>query len=313
MVRLAVARGSSCLDETAVLRFVDGRLPPAGRAHIAGCPACAELAIWAAADAANVERNVGRGGQTFIGQIPPSARLARYEVLRPIARGAMGEVYEGRDRVLGRRVALKIARVQDRTAPPALLLREAKALARLSHPNVVTIHDVGHAGGRLFIVMQFLEGRTVDAWLRTRRPWRRVLDVFLAAGRGLAAVHAANVLHHDFKPRNVLIGDDGLVRLLDFSLARFARKPGQKLAGPVAVSGTPAYMAPEQMRGEPGDGRADQFAFCVALQEALFGGGGARGAPAEIWRVLRRGLSPDARDRFASMERLLAQLSVAHC
>ena len=297
MVRLAVARGSSCLDETAVLRFVDGSLPPAGRAHIAGCPACAELAIWAAADAANGARNVGREGHPFIGQIPPSARLARYEVLRPIARGAMGEVYEGRDRVLGRRVALKIARVRDRTTPgvPARLLLEAKALARLSHPNVVTIYDVGHAGRRLFIVMQYLEGRTADVWLRTRRPWRRVLDVFLAAGRGLAAVHAANVLHHDFKPGNVLISDDGLVRLLDFSLAHFAREPGQKMAGPVTVAGTPAYMAPEQMRGEPVDGRADQFAFCVALQEALFGGGGTRGAPAEIWRVLRRGLSPDTR------------------
>jgi serine/threonine protein kinase len=310
--------GPSCLDEIEILRFLEGTLSRTirihTREHIARCPLCADLTVWAAADIANGERNIGREGHPFIGQIPVGSRLARYEVLRRIGRGAMGEVYEGRDRLLGRSVALKLARVRDRTAPEAQarLLREAQALARLSHPNVVTIHDVGYVGHRVFIAMQLLEGQTADVWLRTRHPWRRVLDVFLAAGRGLAAAHAANIVHRDFKPQNVLVGGDGLVHLLDFSLARFASDRAPKIAERGLVSGTPSYMAPEQLRGEPGDARADQFAFCVALQEAL-SRPAARGAPARIRRALQRGLSPRARDRFASMERLLKSLSAGHC
>ncbi len=312
--RADASRAPSCLDEAAILSFIDGTLPGTARAHAVNCPGCTELVIWAAADIANGRHKLGREGHPFIGQVPPGSRLARYEVVRSLARGGMGEVYEGWDRVLGRRVALKVARVHGETssAPQARLLREAQALARLSHPNVVVLHDVGHAGDRVFIAMQFLDGQTADDWLRTKRPWRQVLDVFLAAGRGLAAVHAANVVHRDFKPRNVMIGADGVVRLLDFGLASVAAgtvpatESRAAITEPAETCGTPAYMAPEQLRGESIGPRADQFAFCVALKQAL---SRDRDVPARLWPAIQRGLSAQPGHRFRSMEQLLAALS----
>ena len=141
----------------------------------------------------------------------------------------MGEVYAAYHPDLDRRIALKVVRRIGRPNAAerrARLLREARAIARLSHPNVVAVYDAGTVGDRVYIAMEFVEGETVDDWLRSKpRGWREILDVFIAAGRGLAAAHAAGIIHRDFKPQNVMIGRDGSVRVMDFGLARLAEEP----------------------------------------------------------------------------------------
>ncbi|MFP2907424.1 serine/threonine-protein kinase, partial [Pyxidicoccus sp. 3LFB2] len=187
-------------------------------------------------------------------------------------------------------------------------MREAQAQARLSHPNVVTVHDVGLDGDTVFLAMELLRGGTLRHWLEeTPRPWREVLARFIHAGRGLAAAHAVGLVHRDFKPDNVLLGDDGQVRVADFGLAR----AGPALAPPEAWTreaslpeapptgghtptgtrlGTPGYMSPEQWRGQHADSRSDQFSFCVALYEALFGQRPFAGdTPQERERAVREG------------------------
>jgi serine/threonine protein kinase/Tol biopolymer transport system component len=246
-----------------------------------------------------------RGG---VGLIPPGTQLGRYRVLRWLGRGGMGEVYEGYDPELDRRVALKLLRThsnEDATAQRRLS-REARTLARLHSPNVVAALDVGVFGGQLFLVMELVEGPTLASWLLLKpRDWREVLDMFLGAGEGVAAAHQVDVIHRDFKPQNVLIGADGKPRVSDFGLAREtddvlvpaetdpAADPEPEPDGRAAnatgtetlsvtgaappltrtgmVIGTPRYMAPEQFLRRPLDARVDQFSFCVALYEALYG------------------------------------------
>ena len=155
----------------------------------------------------------------------PGARVGRYQILGALGRGGMGEVYAAYHPDLDRRIALKVVQgLGGNTGERrARLLREARAIARLSHPNVVTVHDAGTFGDRVFIAMELIDGRTIDQWLRAeRRTWQEILDVFIAAGRGLAAAHAADVIHRDFKPQNVMIAKDGSVRVMDFGLARLA-------------------------------------------------------------------------------------------
>src|SRR5262249_4840316 len=175
-----------------------------------------------------------------------------------------GVVYAANDPELGGQVALKLLKTaldQER------LVREARALARVSHPNVVAVHDVGRWKERVFIAMELVRGRDLRAWLRERRRrWPEVVDVFIAAGRGLASAHAAGLVHRDFKPENVLISSEGRVAVSDFGLAR-----GLEEAPDGTVSGTLAYMAPEQAAGELADARSDQYAFCASLFEALHG------------------------------------------
>jgi tetratricopeptide (TPR) repeat protein len=358
----------ACLDETTVLAFLDGTLPGAARceveAHLASCSACAEIVTWAAADIANASRAPGREGQPFLGQLAPGSRVDRYQILGPVGRGGMGEVYAAYHPDLDRRIALKIVYESgDGSAERrARLLGEARTIARLSHPNVITVYDAGTIGERVYIAMEFVDGQTLDDWLRaTARRWQEILDVFVATGRGLAAAHAAGIVHRDFKPQNVMIGKDGSVRVMDFGLARlvgdeidvgaYAREAREAAAAsgdsaPVdtrvtktgALLGTPAYMAPEQWRGEPVDARADQFSFCVALHEGLYGvrpalahiapepeaalakRSGVRrrsGTPGRLWSVapawlrgvVLRGLAPDREKRFVSMDQLLAALT----
>src|SRR5262245_30962033 len=156
------------------------------------------------------------------------AQVGRYLVLGRIGEGGMGVVYAGYDPELDRKVAIKLLRAapkkrsaSDSTDTQARLLREAQALARISHPNVVPIYDVGTYQERVFIAMEFVEGTTAKKWIKEKRPaWREVVEMFLAAGRGLAAAHAAGLVHRDFKPENVLVGRDGRVRVMDFGLAR---------------------------------------------------------------------------------------------
>jgi serine/threonine protein kinase len=227
-------------------------------------------------------------------------RAGRYVILQHVGHGAMGNVYAAYDPDLDRKVAVKVLRDSTRGRPlPASLAREAKAMAKLVHPHVVTVFDVGHCERGVFVAMEFVEGLTLRTWLKQQeRSWREVLAAFVQAGQGLAAAHAAGVIHHDFKPDNVLVSAGGGVKVADFGLARVARAPRRRsrassatppgtrstvgVGGPASGSATPtqatergpvgtlAYMAPERHLLRPADARSDQFSFCVALHEALY-------------------------------------------
>jgi tetratricopeptide (TPR) repeat protein len=222
------------------------------------------------------------------------AAVGRYVVLGPIGAGAMGAVFAAYDPELDRKVALKIlhadrAEGERGSIGRTRLLREAQALAKLDDPNVVTVHDVGTIGDRVWIAMEYVHGETLRAWLRRRSPpWRTGLEVMCAAGRGLAAAHRAGLLHRDFKPDNVMVGADDRVWVMDFGLALREQGPSDGIGvdskikpqfaalavdvtGAGSVIGTPAYMAPEQLLGERADARSDQHAFCVTLWEVLYG------------------------------------------
>jgi serine/threonine protein kinase/tetratricopeptide (TPR) repeat protein len=257
----------------------------------------------------------GEGSTEPIAQGLPDSpvRIGRYAVLRKLGQGGMGVVYVAFDEDLDRKVALKLLRGElskdDRGR--TRMLREAQALARLSHPNVVQVHEVGQWTDHDYVAMEYVDGLTLDRWLTAQpRTWREVLDVMLQAGRGLEAAHAANLVHRDFKPANLLVGRDGRARVLDFGLARAAAEgetmPSARVADVVAtaehtvgedsgsrddfasntvassafdklltvtgaVLGTPAYMAPEQHLGQAASTLSDQFSFCVVLYEALYG------------------------------------------
>ncbi|MCA9691924.1 MAG: protein kinase [Myxococcales bacterium] len=285
-----------------------------------------------------------------------AARFGRYVVLDKLGEGGMGVVFAAYDDRLDRRVALKVVRVDADASPRARqrVLREAKALARVSHPNVVQVHEVGEVEGEVFIAMEYLRGPTLAAWIaedRTSskpRPWRAVMAIFLPLARGLAAAHGRGLVHRDFKPANVLIDED-VERpvLLDFGLARAAafeartsgataddERPTAPLSSVTATGamvGTLGYMSPEQCRGDHVDARADQFSFCAALYEALYGAlpfptstvidyeraiatralaasRAPRRVPRRIREALSRGLSARAEDRFESMGSLVAAL-----
>jgi serine/threonine protein kinase len=343
-----------CLSENTVLQVVQAQLPADERAaveaHLDTCPSC----LRTVAEAAKYVFQDGSQGNTVVRQsslalLEPGAQVGRYVITGVLGEGGMGVVYAAHDPQLERDVALKLVRASSSSDhSKARLLREAKAMARLGHPNVITVHDAGEHDGRVFIAMELVTGgRTLDTWLAEEpRPWRAVLDMLLASGRGLAAAHAAGIVHRDFKPQNVLIGRDGRPRVSDFGLARSpddaaedANAPdaprwttGLTIAG--AVIGTPAYMAPEQFRGEPADARSDQFSFCVALYQALYGekpfGGDSitqiseqvlagqlqprpktSDVPEMVYAVLLRGLASEREGRFASLDVLLGELERA--
>ena len=278
----------------------------------------------------------------------PGDTVGRYRITERLGQGGMSVVYLAHDPVLDRDVALKVLRGWlARSDHAQRLQREAEAVASLSHPNVVEIFDVGHADGQLYIAMEYIRGRTLAELIKRDEPgWRDVLPLLIRAGRGLAAAHERGIVHRDFKPSNVMVGDDGRVRVLDFGLARWVDAPqergtpdgvtpgpsGPELTADGTIVGTLVFMAPEQHEGRAVDHRADQYAFCVSLFWALHGRypfetgeddqalyleklcvestlESAEGrTPRALHACLVQGLAPRARNRFASMDALLERL-----
>lgn len=349
--------------------------------HPATSGAGSEVRLWGLGRLADPGEDDDEGERTLLGPLMPAepkgppprtptappvaappTQLGRYTILHRLGAGAMGVVYAAVDRELGRRVALKLI---EATGPDAIergarLLREAQALARLAHPHVVTVFDAGRVDGQVFVSMELVTGVTLREWLHLDDPsagppraWREILAVFRQAGAGLAAAHAAGIIHRDFKPSNVLVDEQGRARVVDFGLARaldpvrddaqtviralpidpsgtgsgVLARSGAELSRSDVAAGTPAYMAPEQYDGL-GDARIDQFGFCVALYEALFGRRPFEGRTAEqllarintavppeiprpsdvpdwLARIVVRGLSRDPDRRFAGMGALL--------
>ncbi|MBK7072822.1 MAG: serine/threonine protein kinase [Myxococcales bacterium] len=227
-----------------------------------------------------------------------AVRIGRYRIIERVGAGGMGIVWSAWDPELGRAVALKLASSGD-AAARALARDEARALARLSHPNVVPIYDVLDHDDRVLLVMELIKGESLRAASKARSPAQIVRD-YRQAGEGLAAAHAAGLIHRDFKPDNALLGADGRVRVLDFGLAHDAG------GGEGFVAGTPGYMAPEQERGEKLSPAVDQFALCVALRESLTARGGV---PRWLQPVLARGTAAAPGDRYPTMSDLLAALA----
>jgi serine/threonine protein kinase len=238
-----------------------------------------------------------------------AASFGRFRVLEKLGQGGMGVVYAAYDPALDRGVALKLVRVRGRAQDAALA--EAKALARLSHPNVVPIHDVGIEGDHIYIVMELVRGETLDRWVKGRKR-KDVLAVYRQAGESLAAAHAAGLVHRDFKPANALMGTDGRVRVVDFGLACEATDPSSPERENLVIGGTPGYMAPEQAARAPVTPAADQYSFAVSLAEALAADETGRRVytlPGWLQAIIERGRAPSAADRFSSMRELLRALS----
>ena len=262
--------------------------------------------------------------------------IGRFTVTGVVGRGGIGTVYEAHDPKLERQVALKVfpARGNDER-----LLVEARALARLGHPNVVVVFDANRIGDDVCIAMELVRGRNLCELVRAERPGvAATLRLLISAGRGLAAAHAAGLVHRDIKPENILVGDDGRVRLGDFGLAAVAPEPsapstagasGRDSRNLSLQAGTPAYMSPEQLRGAPLDRSSDQWSFCLTTMEVLqgrrprFGDRGERLEDAVAWgrpagpvprairQLLARGLAFDAARRFPTMDALLDALERA--
>jgi serine/threonine protein kinase len=340
-------------------------------AHLASCRDCralvAALAMDAGTDshAATVPQeppehpsSPSQPSQRATRTLTVGDRVGRYLVLSALGAGGMGVVFAAYDPQLDRKVALKLLRAgitYNTQDARTRLRREAQAIAQLSHPNVVGVYDVGSTDdGDLYIAMEFVEGDTLTSWLKKYpRTWRDIVDVFVQAARGLVAAHSVGLLHRDFKPDNVLVGGDGRVRVTDFGLARSVITPEDAArssdgrrppshSGPSALNvdltatgtvlGTPRYMAPEQLLGPDIDARADQFSFCVALYEALYGVHPLPGAtsvsmvekhdkaqpppegakvPSVIAHAVMTGLERERGKRFPSMGALISALAPA--
>ncbi|HEU5059924.1 MAG TPA: protein kinase, partial [Kofleriaceae bacterium] len=339
--------GCAAVEELAL--YVVGRLREPERealeAHMAACERCRRAVSALAATELGTTGEVGQDG---FAPADAGGVVGRFVLTRHLGRGAMGEVWAARDPELGREVALKFLGMNaDALTEEASdrMRREAQAMARLNHPNAVTIYELCEADGQLFCAMELVAGVTLRSWLGEPRRWTEVIDIALGAGRGLAAAHAAGLVHRDVKPDNILIDDEGRARVSDFGVAKLVGldEPAGRVdeRGPVdepvrgatetgALVGTPAYMAPEQLDCREVDARSDQFSFCVTFWEALFGErpfpagdlagliarvragprppADRRGAPRPLVRALLRGLAVDPAARWPSMDALVGQL-----
>ncbi len=264
------------------------------------------------------------------------ATVDRFVLVEKLGAGGMGEVFLARDPQLNRQVALKLLKRSPTDDDQAMgrLLREARAMAQVSHPNVVSVFDAGMHGEQPWVAMEWIRGHTLREWLRTPHPWPQTLALLCDIGRGLQAAHDAGLVHRDLKPENVLVGDNGRVAVTDFGLAHGAWADVRpELATPAALPiaarathagllmGTPGYMAPEQSRRQPTDARTDQFAFAITAYEALYGvlpftDDNAAApkppppskVPPRVWRALERGLQAEQNDRHPSVSALVGEL-----
>jgi serine/threonine-protein kinase len=286
-----------CPDENELTQFARGGATalPELEAHLDGCEKCRRAVAAAVSDQTLPRQKPTR-------ELSPGVRIDRYEIERELGRGGMGVVYQARDVTLDRRVALKLLHARRDEVAQARLLREAQVMAKLAHPNVVPIFELGEWKNDLYLVMELITGVTLEAWLkRAKHRSEDIVAHFVQAGRGLAAAHAAGVVHRDFKPANVLVGLDERVRVTDFGLSRplptlelpATNSPVVTRTG--AIVGTLAYMAPEQLGGKIADERSDQFSFCISLAEALCG---QRPFQGETWVELAQSLA--AKPRFGA-------------
>jgi len=353
---------SSCPPADVLARFVDDGLPAEERlaveAHVDECDDCrATVATMVRAAAAEkrasepslqtqasealaaTELPGPAGAQLARSPLAVGAKVGRYVIAETLGVGGMGVVYAARDPELHRDIAVKVLRPDLWKADPDAtkrIVREAQAMARISHPNVVAIYDVGTIDGQVFIAMERIAGASLRKWLSAApRSTGEILDVFIAAGRGLIAAHDAGMVHRDFKPDNVLVGTDGRARVTDFGLAfdqgteDAHEASGETTTRPIV--GTPAYMAPEQHAGANLDARTDQFSFALTLYEALYGrrpfAGKARDeladavingriepppqgsrVPASLRAIVVRALSVKPGDRFPTLGDMLTAL-----
>lgn len=310
---------SNCLNDATLAAFADGTLGDTKleclEEHIDTCSACRSLV-------ADLGRAVGPAMTS-----DARARVGPYLIVDLIGAGAMGTVYAAYDPRLDRKIALKIVRARSDDKGQDRLLREARAAARLQHRNVVTVFEAGIEDECLFLATELIDGVDLATWLQTKREPQDVLRVFAAAARGLHAAHEAGIVHRDFKPANVLVAGDGRVAVADFGVATSIRGPSEEAEGGASrategMSGTPAFFSPERLAGAEADPRADQFAFAVALWEALSGrhpfasekGGvdiealksgriSRKGVlPDRLESIVRRGLRGSPADRFPTME-----------
>jgi tetratricopeptide (TPR) repeat protein len=312
-----------CIDANELARFLDGEAAPEIEDHLDACADCralvTELArtldVVVTAQGSEPEDAVeGWELQSGAEMVASGTQVDRYVVLDAIGAGAMGVVYRAYDPELDRDVAIKLVRVlgdhgQGERAR-GRVLREAQAMARLAHPNVVAVHDASTFGAHVFVAMELVEGADLEAWLAAEpRAWRDIVRVFAAAARGLAAAHTAGVVHRDFKPSNVLVGNDGRVRVTDFGLAVSTDEAGptqpagdaqSRLTEAGALIGTPAFMSPEVRDGDAADARSDQYSFGISLREALAG----QPIPASLRAVIARAAADDRDTRHANMDAL---------
>lgn len=293
----------------------------------------------------------GNDPRTPVDELEPGMQFGRYVIKKMLGKGGMGVVYAAFDPTLNRKIAIKVLRVSngsgdmDTQSARTRMLREAQAMAMVGHPNLVNVFDVGTYEDDVYIAMEFVEGVTLRDWLvnHDRKDWRTILKKYIAAARGLHAAHQRRLIHRDFKPENVMVDSNGHVRVMDFGLARHtgADDPNDTSRTPILarpltqtgmIMGTPAYMAPEQFLADHTDHRTDQFAFCVALYEALYGYRPFRGdtmkalarsvmrgeivlpprktpIPDYILTALLKGLQTDAEDRHDNMGVLIDELT----
>ncbi len=333
---------TSCLDEAALIAFASRLDISSARVgverHLDSCPSCrevlAELSRQGLLASSGGDAPTVPDGPEPKEPLVPGANLGRYLVLEPVGQGSWGAVFSAYDSTLRRKVALKVSSAKAGASEQnQVLVREAQAIAKLRHPSVVSVYDVGTVEDRVFIAMELMPGGTLHAWLRAqKRGWREVLDVFIRAGEGLRAAHDAGLVHRDFKPSNVLMGEEGRACLTDFGLSTALEGALTGAVNASTLAGTPRYMAPEQLLGAHASARTDQFSFAVALYEGVVGAlpfagddvhqlreAMSRGLPREqlrllprpLQRVLARALAVAPGARFESMAQLLAALRSA--